>query len=251
MTDLPNETAILALHSEDEIAIYQRFFDRSTSGWRYRCGCVFTPESNEFSDFTALRKNNPGKVQAAVDRVIRLKAQGLSMAHTDSLELQAPDDYFLRFLADLQRFLSVNSLIVARHFREEKPEKIQFNLYAPIYNLIVALNFKSSASHVLNVELPVLMQAASEPGFRDDQYSNAAGSLRALADMLGRSGDDVRQLDALLLSQKLSANPGKAARIVQLMQKLGNNDEAQKNLQQALLKWPDDKPLKSLASARQ
>ena len=248
MTNLPNETAILALQREEEIAIYQRFFDHSTSGWRYRCGGVFNPKNSTFRDFTALRQNNPGKVKAAVERVLQMQGQNVSMAQVQELYAVSPTDNFLCFLADLKRFLSVNSLIVARHFREVKPTKIMFNQYAPIYNLIAALDFHIDARRVLADELPYIIKAASEPGFKDDQYGNGAGTLRALADMLARTDDDVQQLDVLLLSQKLGANSGKAERIVKLMRNLGQSEKAQKMLQYALLRWPDARPLKLLAS---
>lgn len=250
MTNLPNETAVLALRRERDIAIYQRFFDTSTSGWRYRCSGTFSSADNSYEDYTALRKNNPDKVKAAVDRLNQLEGTGLSMAHCDGFGSLGPDDHHLLFLADLQRFLSVNSLIVAKHFRGTTQGEVDFKRFAPIYNLIVALDLCEFAEIALEKELATLMRVANAPGFRDDQYANASGTLRALADMLARKPDDARQLETLELSQKLNANPGKAARIVRLMRKHGRKKEAQVVLQNALLKWPEAKPITSLAASR-
>lgn len=251
MTNLPDETAILALHRETDIAIYQRFFDRSISGWRYRCGGTFSSENNAFRDYTALRKNNPGKVKDAVKRIVELDGNDLSMARCGEISPQDHDDNFLLFVADLQRFLSVNSLIVSKHFRNTVSQTVDFRRHAPIYNLIVSLDFSAFVDRVLNDELPILMKAAKAPGLRDDPYSNASGTLRALADMLERRGDDTQQLEVLELSQKLNPNAAKAVRIVRLLHEQGRTKDAENALVHGLLKWPDSTLIKSLAASRQ
>jgi hypothetical protein len=240
--------AVLALRREGDTAIFQRFFDRSTSGWRYRCTGTVDPASGTFTDFTQFRANNPKKVETA------LRQLDLLEEHLPEISIVSPASYsseglseelatLLLYYADLFRFLRVNMLIVSRHFGEEQPVPVEFRRFTPPYNLIVALDFRQFARQAIERELPMLMETASAPTFRDDGYSNAAGTLRALADMLEREGATGETLAVLALSHKLAANPGKAARLVELLHAEGREDEARKTFSEATATWPEDRRL--------
>ncbi len=232
---------VLALRRADDIAIFQRFFDKSTSGWRYRCTGTVSKSGKRFTDYTPFRGRNPGKVKSALARLDRLSGllDGLSItAALPRAELSDEDRTALHFHADLLRFQAVNTLIVECHFAQPLPDPVEFHRFPPPYNLILALDLTAAAERALSRDMPAILRTASAPGFRDDGATNAAGTLRALADMLARKGDDAGQLRALTLSQSLAPNPAKAARIVTLLRASGETGKATRLLGQALLNWP-------------
>lgn len=252
-----NRKIVLALRREHDIALFQRFFDRATSGWRYRCTGTCDTGGRRFTDYTGLRSRNPGKVSAALDRLDRLttRLHEATITAPSSCMAQDEDDRTaLNHHADLLRFQAVSTLIVQRHFAAPPDTPLNFRRFPPPYNLIVALDLRPFAERAIARDLPLILEAASAPDFRDDAATNAAGTLRALADMLARSGDDARQLQVLTLSQKLAPNAAKAARIVLLLRAGGDGEAAERQLSQAMLKWPRTPALLALrkkARARQ